>query len=62
MTRKRKVDPVLLEKVLRDGFSQREAAEKLGVGEATISKNVKALRFCQAQDVVLRSASKINDK
>jgi len=62
MARKRKVDPVQLERLLRDGFSQREVAEKFGVGEGTISKNVKVLTFCQAQDVVMRSAIKINDK
>lgn len=62
MARRRKVDPVLLEKLLRDGFSQEEVAQKLKVSPGTISKNKKALDFARANDIVLRSASKINDK
>jgi transposase len=60
--RRRKVDPIILEKLLRDGLSQKEVAERFKVSEGTISKNVKALTFASAKDVVLRSASKINDK
>jgi Na+/phosphate symporter len=32
------------------------------VNEGTISKNVKALNLAQSQDIILRSATKINDR
>jgi transposase len=60
--RKRKVDPLILDRLLREGLSQREVAERFNVGEGTVSKNVRALNMAQNQDVVLRAATKINDK
>lgn len=62
MARQRKVDLQKL-KVLRDkGLTGIEIAKHFGVGEGTISKNLKALSMAISQDVVLREAEKINDK
>ena len=60
--RKRKVDPIQLERLLRQGLTMEEAGKHFGCTKGTISKNAKALTFASAKDVVLRSASKINDK
>lgn len=62
MPRKRKVDPVLLERLLRDGLTMEQIGQRFGVPKGTISRNAKALRFCKTQDVVLKSAEKINTK
>lgn len=59
---KRKVDPILLEKLIRDKLSQKEISKRLGVSEGAISKNLKLLNLACVKDIVLRSASKINDK
>lgn len=62
MPRKRKVDPVELDRMLNSGLTMESIGEHFGVQKGTISKNAKALRFCQNQDIVLRSAEKINTK
>lgn len=60
--RKRKVDPVELERFLKEGLTMEKIGERFGVTKSTISKNAKALTFAKSQDVVLRAASKINDR
>jgi uncharacterized protein YerC len=60
--RRRKVDPIELERLLRDGLTMEKIGEHFGVTKGTICKNAKALGLAQSQDVVLRAATKINDK
>ena len=48
---KRKVDPIALEKMVRDGLSQRQISERLNVREGTISKNIKLLNFASSKDI-----------
>lgn len=62
MAAKRKVDLLELERLLQSDRTMEQIGQRLGVNKATISKNAKALRFCGAKDVVLRSAQKINDQ
>jgi len=60
--RRRKVDPLQLKQMLDQGKAQKEIAAFFRVSEGTISKNVKTLSLAQSQDVILRSATKINDR
>jgi predicted DNA-binding protein YlxM (UPF0122 family) len=59
---RRKIDPIILEKLLRDGLSQREIAEEMRASEGAISKNIKFLNLAKAKDVVLRSAKKLHTR
>ena len=60
--RRRKVDPLQLKQMLDQGKLQKEIAGFFRVSEGTISKNIAELNLACNQDVVLRSAQKINDK
>lgn len=62
MARKRKVDLIQLESMLRSGLTMEQIGEHFGVGKGTVSKNAKALKFCKSQDIVFRSAERINAK
>jgi hypothetical protein len=62
MAAKRKVDLLELERLLGSGRTMEQIAQRMGVNKGTISKNAKALKFCGAKDVVLRSAARINDQ
>lgn len=59
---RRRVDLIQLRRMIDDGKLQNEMAGFFKVSEGTISKNVKALNLAQGQDIILRSATKINDK
>lgn len=60
--RKRRVDLGELRRMIDGGKPQTEMAKFFSVSEGCISKNIKALTLAQSQDVILRSATKINDK
>jgi hypothetical protein len=60
--RHRKVDLIHLRRMHEEGKPGNEMARFFKVSEGTISKNLKALGLAQNQDIVLRSATKINDK
>ncbi len=62
MPAKRKVDPIELERLLGSGRTMEQIAARLGVTKGAVSKNAKALKFCGARDVVMRSAQKLNDQ
>ena len=59
---RRRVDLIQLRRMIDDGKLQNEMAGFFKVSEGTISKNVKALSLAQGQDIILRSATKINDR
>jgi Na+/phosphate symporter len=59
---RRRVDLIQLRRMIDDGKLQSEMAGFFKVSEGAISKNVKALSLAQGQDIILRSATKINDR
>jgi uncharacterized protein YerC len=59
---KAKIDRVKLNRMLRDGKSQKEIAKTLGVSEAAISKAKKVLNINVVKSVALESAHRIVDK
>jgi len=62
MARKRKVDPLELDTLLKQGLTMEAIGERFGVGKGTICKNVKALVSAKSQDLVLRAATKVNNQ
>jgi predicted transcriptional regulator len=58
----RKINPETLQKLAEQGLSGKEMAKALGVSPPAISRNLRALGFAKNQDIVLRSAEKINSK
>jgi biotin operon repressor len=58
----KKINDDKLLKLIRDGNSSAEAARKLGVGRAAVSKRLKALRVAVVKDVTLRSAGRLVDR
>ena len=51
---KKKINDDTLIQLIRDGNSPVEAARRLGVGRAAVSKRLKALKIGVARDVTLR--------
>jgi hypothetical protein len=60
--RRRKVDPIQLENMLQQKMLQKDIAAFFKVTEGTVSKNITELQKAKSQDVVLRAATKINDR
>ena len=60
--RRRKIDPLQLRQMLDQGKLQKDIAAFFGVSEGTVSKNKAELNMARSQDIVLRSATKINDR
>lgn len=56
MSAKRKVDLIELQRLYDEGLNGREIARRMGVSEASISKNTHALQLAKTGDIVLRSA------
>ncbi len=59
---KKKINDDTLLQLIRDGNSPAEAARRLGVGRAAVSKRLKTLKIGVARDVTLRSAGKLVDQ
>ena len=59
---KPKIDRVELNRMLRDGKSQKEASEAFNVSEAAISKAKKELNINVVKTVALETAHKVADK
>jgi len=59
---KKKINDDTLLQLIRDGNSPAEAARRLGVGRAAVSKRLKALKIEVTRDVTLRSAAKLVDR
>ncbi|MGA3115234.1 MAG: hypothetical protein ABSF90_12485 [Syntrophobacteraceae bacterium] len=59
---KKKINDDTLLQLIRDGNSPTEAARRLGVGRAAVSKRLKALKIEVTRDVTLRSAAKLVDR
>ncbi|MGO9019562.1 MAG: hypothetical protein ACLQVJ_14560 [Syntrophobacteraceae bacterium] len=59
---KKKINDDTLLQLIRDGNSPAEAARRLGVGRAAVSKRLKALKIGVTRGVTLRSAAKLVDR
>lgn len=59
---KPKIDRVKLSQMLRDGKTQRDIAESMGVSEAAISKAKKELNINVVKSVALENAHRVVDK
>jgi predicted transcriptional regulator len=62
MGQKPKIDRIKLNRMLRDGKSQKAIAEAMGVSEAAISKAKKELNINVVKSVALENAHKVVDK
>ena len=59
---KKKINDDTLLQLIRDGNSPAEAARRLGVGRAAVSKRLKTLKIGVTRGVTLRSAAKLVDR